>query len=113
MKIYSILCLSIAIVLPEIAVAKLPPNPAFGQLEGTIDYCAQADAPSAAKYQDLKKRLVEDVQEKEVAEARKTKEYKESRTVWSIRSTWPKSPGNRKAFGANISLEVLGPRLYG
>ena len=78
MKIYSILCLSIAIVLPEIAVAKLPPNPAFGQLEGAIDYCAQADAPSAAKYQDLKKRLVEDVQEKEVAEARKTKEYKES-----------------------------------
>jgi hypothetical protein len=78
MKIYSILCLSIAIVLPEMAVAKLPPNPAFGQLEGTIDYCAQVDAPSAAKYQDLKKRLVEDVEQKKVAEARKTKEYKES-----------------------------------
>lgn len=78
MKIYSILFLSIAIVLPQIAEAKLPPNPSFGQLEGTIDYCAQADAPSAAKYQDLKKRLVEDVQEKDVNEARKTKEYKES-----------------------------------
>jgi hypothetical protein len=78
MKIYSILFWSIAIVLPQIAMARLPPNPAFGQLEGTIDYCAQANAPSAAKYQDLKKRLVDDVQENEVAEARKTKEYKES-----------------------------------
>jgi hypothetical protein len=78
MKVCPILCLSIAIVLPQIAVAKLPPNPAFGQLEGTIDYCAQADASSAAKYQELKKRLVDDVQEKEIVEARKTKEYKES-----------------------------------
>jgi len=38
MKTYAVLCLSAAIELPAIALAKLPPNPAFGQLEGTIDY---------------------------------------------------------------------------
>src|ERR1700740_1091995 len=78
MKTYVILCLSAAIAFPAFALAKLPPNPAFGQLEATIDYCAQADASSAPRYHELKKRVTEDAPEKEVAEARKSKEYKES-----------------------------------
>jgi hypothetical protein len=78
MKTYAILCLSAAIVFPAFALAKLPPNSAFGQLEATIDYCAQSDASSAPKYHELKKRITEAAQEKEVAEARKSKEYKES-----------------------------------
>lgn len=78
MKTYAILCLSAAIAFPALALAKLPPNPAFGQLEATIDYCAQVDASSATRYHDLKKRVAEDAQEKEVAEARKSKEYKEA-----------------------------------
>jgi hypothetical protein len=78
MKTYAILCLLAVIAFPAFALAKLPPNPAFGQLEGTIDYCAQADASSASRYHELKKRVVEDAPEKEVTEARKSKEYKES-----------------------------------
>lgn len=78
MKTYAILCLAAAIAFPAFALAKLPPNPAFGQLEATIDYCAQADASSATRYHDLKKRVAEDADEKEVSDARKSKEYKES-----------------------------------
>lgn len=40
------------------------------------DYCARVDSKSADKYQLKKKDLVKDVPESEVAEARKTEEYK-------------------------------------
>jgi hypothetical protein len=79
MKIYRILCLGATIVIPQLALAKLPfPNDAFGKLEGTLDFCAQANPEAAQKYQDAKKQMVHDVPEKEVAEARKTQEYKDA-----------------------------------
>jgi hypothetical protein len=78
MKIHRILCLSAAIALPQLALAKLPPNSSLGQVEGTLDFCVQVDSPSAAKYEEFKKRLVQDVPEKEVAEVRKSTEYKEA-----------------------------------
>ena len=78
MKIHRILCLSAAIALPQLALAKLPPQPALGQVEGTLDFCAQIDQRSAAKYQEYKKILIQGVPEKEVAEARKSTEYKEA-----------------------------------
>ena len=78
MRIYRILCLSMAITLPQLALAKLPPNSALGQVEGTLDFCAQADPQSAAKYAEFKKALVQGEPEKEVAEARKSTEYKEA-----------------------------------
>ena len=79
MKIHRILCLSAAIALPQLALAtKLPPKPALGQVEGTLDFCAQVDQRSAAKYQEYKKILIQGVPEKEVAEARNSTEYKEA-----------------------------------
>lgn len=78
MRLYRILCLSAVIALPQLALAKLPPNSALGQVEGTLDFCAQVDPQSAAKYQELKRLLVQGEPEKEVAEARKTTEYKEA-----------------------------------
>jgi hypothetical protein len=78
MRLHHILCLSAVIALPQLALAKLPPNSALGQVEGTLDFCAQVDSRSAAKYQELKRLLVEGEPEREVMEARKTTEYKEA-----------------------------------
>jgi len=78
MKIHRILCLFAVIALPQLAQATLPPNSALGQVEGTLDFCAQVDPPSAAKYEERKKLLVQGQPENEVAEARKTTEYKEA-----------------------------------
>lgn len=47
-------------------------------MEGTLDFCAQIDSQSAAKYEERKKLLVQGEPEKDVAEARKTTEYKEA-----------------------------------
>jgi hypothetical protein len=78
MKIHRMLCLSALLALPNLALAKLPPSSTLGQLEGTLDFCAQLDPQSAAKYQEFKKVLVQGEPEKDVAEARQTKEYKDA-----------------------------------
>jgi hypothetical protein len=102
MKTYAVLCLSAAIELPAIALAKLPRNPAFGQLEGTIDYWTQADASLAAKYHEAKKRVVDDAQEKEVAEARKSKNTKRRITQWA--ELLQKSPASKSSRLAAVCL---------
>jgi hypothetical protein len=78
MKLHRIVCLSALLALPNLALAKLPPNSALGQVEGTLDFCAQIDPRSAAKYAEFKKALVQGEPEKDVAEARKSSEYKEA-----------------------------------
>jgi hypothetical protein len=79
MKVFRTLCLGAAVLIPQLALAKLPfPNDAFGRVEATLDTCAQADPVGAPKYQERKKALVKDVPEKEVAEARATQEYKDA-----------------------------------
>jgi hypothetical protein len=78
MRFHRIVCLSALLALPNLALAKLPPNSALGQVEGTLDFCAQIDPQSAAKYQEFKKALVQGEPEKDVAEARKSSEYKEA-----------------------------------
>jgi len=78
MKTHRILCLSATILISQLALATLPPSSALGQVEGTLDFCAQVDPQSAAKYAEHKKHLVQDVPEKDVAVARKSAEYKEA-----------------------------------
>jgi hypothetical protein len=79
MKIFRTLCLGAAIVIPQLALAKLPfSNDAFGRVEATLDSCTRADPAGAPKYQERKKSLVKDVPEKEVAEARTSQEYKDA-----------------------------------
>jgi hypothetical protein len=78
MKVYRILCLGAALVLPQLALAELPfPNDAFGKTEGTLDFCTQVDPQDAPKYQEQKKSLANEVPEKEVEEARRTQEYRD------------------------------------
>jgi hypothetical protein len=78
MKMFRSLCLSAMVVLPLLALAKLPvPSGLLGKVEGALDFCAQADPQSAAKYQEKKKAFVQGASDDEVAEARASKEYKE------------------------------------
>ena len=59
MKIHRILCLGAAILVPELAGAKLPlSNDAFGKLEGSLDFCVKADPQGAEKLQEIKKQTV-------------------------------------------------------
>lgn len=77
MRTYRIFCLAAALLLPPALLAKLPfSNDAFGRVEATLDSCVQTDPASAPKYQEAKKALVRDVPEKEVAEARASREYR-------------------------------------
>jgi hypothetical protein len=78
MKIYRVLCLCVCIALPGLALAKLPPSAALGQKEGMLDYCAQIDPQSAAKYEAVKQRLAQGVPVQEVADARNSTEYREA-----------------------------------
>jgi hypothetical protein len=80
MKIYRILCLGAAIALPQLALAELP----FGiqtlaQIDGAIDFCAQAKPEAAEKYRDFGKLLVKELPKKDLEDARNSKEYKEAR----------------------------------
>ena len=79
MKILQIACLGAAITLPQVALAELPlPNDLFGKMEASLDFCAKVNPQAAAKYQEPKKLLVRGASDKEVAEARASKDYKES-----------------------------------
>jgi hypothetical protein len=71
-----ILCLIAALLIPQLAGAKLPlPDNSLGKIEGILDFCAKADPQAAPKYQERKKLIVDDATEKEVADARKAQEY--------------------------------------
>jgi len=79
MKIHRILCLVAAILIAELALAKLPfSNETFGRIDGILDFCAKANPDAAPQYQERKKAMIGDVPEKEVTEARGTKEYKDA-----------------------------------
>jgi hypothetical protein len=52
-------------------------NDSFGKIEGILDFCTEA--PQAApNYQERKKSIAEDISEKEVTDARRAQEYKDS-----------------------------------
>jgi hypothetical protein len=79
MKISRIVCLSIAIVIPQLATAKVPmPAESFGQIESVLDFCSQVNPKLASNYKDFKKMLAGDATDKELADARDQQEYKDS-----------------------------------
>lgn len=76
MKTHRILSLIAALLIPQLAGAKLPlQNDSLGKIEGILDFCARADAQGASKYQERKKLIADDASEREVADARKAQEY--------------------------------------
>jgi hypothetical protein len=105
MRMQRILCLATAIMLPELALAKMPfTNDLFGKVESTLDFCARVDPPAATKYREKKKVLVKGVPEKELAEARRTEEYKTS-YGW-ISDELVKVPKNDAAKACTAALEI-------
>jgi hypothetical protein len=78
MRVVRVGCVSAILMLVSLAMAKLTvPNGVLGRVEGALDFCAQADPQSAAKYQEKKKTLVNGASEEELAEARTSEDYKE------------------------------------
>lgn len=99
-----VLCLSAALLVPQLAGAKLPlPNDSFGKIEGILDFCAKADPESASKYEERKKLIVDDATEKEVAEARKAQEYKDG--YKGISEELAKAPIDKAASACSAYLE--------
>ena|SRR5215472_5849692 len=105
MKTFRIVCLSAVLALPSLALATLAlPNDAFGKIEGALDFCSKADPKSATKYQEKKKLLVQGASEKEVAEARASKEYKEGYD--SATNDLAKEPKEQVAKSCAAALEA-------
>jgi hypothetical protein len=104
MKTLRILCVTAAILVPQLVLAKLPfPNETFGKLEGILDFCAKADPQSASKYQGQKKAVVKEATEKEVAEARQSQEYKDAYDA--VSTELGKEPKEKLAETCAASLE--------
>ena len=104
MKTTRTLCLTGALVMAGLALAKLPfSNDAFGRIEATLDFCAQAHKEAAARYQERKKAMAGDVPEQEVAEARGTQEYKD--TYQGISAQLAKVPKDQAVAACKAFLE--------
>ena len=98
-------CIGAGITLPQVALAELPlPNDVFGRFEGTLDYCAQVNPESAAKYQEQKKVLAHGASEKELSEARASSEYKESYDL--VKDELSKEPKAKVAKGCAGAVET-------
>jgi hypothetical protein len=79
MKIDGVLLVCAAFSIPQLAVAKLPfASDEFGRVERTLSICSELTPQSADKYHEIAKRYVGNAPEEELAEARKTPEYKEA-----------------------------------
>jgi len=77
MKIRRVLCLSFVLVIPQMAFAKLPmPPESLAKIEGTLDFCSEVNPKGAPTYKELKKTLVADASEQELAGVRNSAEYK-------------------------------------
>ena len=78
MKISAILCVS-ALALAPLALAKISITPqALGQVEGTLNFCSEANPKAKAKYDEWAKLFVNEATEDELKEIRDSSEYKDA-----------------------------------
>jgi len=59
------------------AAASVPPG-SLGQVEATVKSCARVDSKSADRYEELGKKVVAGISEKDLEAARSSNEYKEA-----------------------------------
>jgi hypothetical protein len=91
-------------MIPQFAGAKLPlPIDTLGKMEGILDFCANADPQAASKYQERKKLIVDDASQKEVADARKTQEYRDG--YQGISDELAKVPKDKAVTACSAFLE--------
>lgn len=79
MKPCRVLNLVAIVALSQLALAdSAVTGESLGKLQSTLDFCAQRNPQTALKYREQAKELLQGAAEKEVAEARRTEEYKEA-----------------------------------
>ncbi len=103
MKINRSILLVAALVIPQLGGAQLPiPNDAFAKFEGTLDFCANANPNDSEKYEKLKKELVKGASEKEVADVRKTQDYKDAYA--DAKNEFAKMPKDKAIEMCSVSM---------
>ena len=104
MRSFRIACVSLALTLAPLALAKLSvPNGVLGRVEGALDFCAQSDPQSADRYQAKKKAFVQGASDEEVAEARASQDYKDG--YQSANDELSKEPKNEVKKTCAAALE--------
>lgn len=79
MRIFCITLVAAILALASLAAAKLDIPPGLlGKVEGALDFCAQADAQSADKYQAKKKEFSQGATDEELSEARDSQDYRDA-----------------------------------
>jgi len=82
LKMFSIVCISAALAIPQVRAGEKPPAPAaLGQLESILDSCAAAKPKESENYKKQRAKLTEGVPEKDVAKIRDSEEYKQAYTA--------------------------------
>jgi hypothetical protein len=104
MKLSYICCLAALVAVPR-QFAAMPPLPpgALGQLEASVSFCTQADGKFADKYRALGKKLIADMSEQDVAQARASTEYKDGFNA--ITTELKKLPADKAVESCRESLK--------
>lgn len=95
MKLQEVVCAAVAIVSLSILTpaATAPPPQVIGQVEAIVTSCSQADRRSADEYQELERKATRNMSEKELADVRKSPEYKDSYDAMT--AEFGKTPANK------------------
>jgi len=95
MKNLRTFCLTaVLIAIPQMAPAAPSMTPmSLGGLEAEVNFCKQVDPKSAAKYDELDKKFTEGMTDKEIAEARADRDYKD--TYAEITKLLKKTPADK------------------
>lgn len=103
MKLYRVLGLAGFVVFSQFTLAapSIPPK-ALGQVEATIELCVRVDSKSAAKYKELGKAVVAGMSDKDLAEVRESRAYKES--YKAITGQLEKVPADKAVEGCRAAL---------
>ena len=102
MTFYRTFCFAALLAIPQLMPAESIPPAALGQVEATVNFCAQADAKAADRYKEIGKSLVAGMSEKELAEARRSSEYKE--TYEAITTELQKMPADQAIESCRVSM---------
>jgi hypothetical protein len=82
-----------------LATATVTPG-SLGQVEAAVRFCARVDSNSADRYEELGKKIVAGMPEKDLAEARSSSEYKE--TFESVTHELERVPIDKAVEGCRV-----------
>jgi hypothetical protein len=104
MKFTRTLGLMAVFAIPQHAPAAAPVPPgSLGQVEATVKSCARVDSKSADRYEELRKKVVAGMSEKDLAAARSSNEYNE--TFESVAKEFERLPTDKALAGCHAALQ--------